>query len=135
MNKHWKIGAGSIMTIVGIGAGVVATDTDGLDTRKSGKNHNRTIEIQNGVEISKDTGKVGIAFYSNSSFQLTSPKGVSILVDTWRNDPSGAWGFWYRMEFPQVEVDIGISPHSNFDHDALGRLEANMLLDRMAGKF
>ena len=28
-----------------------------------------------------------------------------------------------------------MSTHAHFDHDALGRLEANMLLDRMAGTF
>ena len=57
------------------------------------------------------------------------------MVDPWRNDPSGVWGIWYRMEFPAVDVDFDMSTHAHFDHDALGRLDANMLLDRVAGTF
>ena len=60
---------------------------------------------------------------------------MTIMVDPWRNDPSGAWGLWYRMDFPVVDVDIGMSTHAHFDHDALDRVDANMLLDRMAGSF
>lgn len=101
----------------------------------SGMNHNRIIEVQNTGGVQEDSGKVGIAFFSNSSFQITSPRRIKTMVDPWRNDPSGAWGLWYRMDFPKAEVDIRLSTHAHFDHDALGRLEANMLLDRMAGTF
>ncbi|MBF2760980.1 MAG: MBL fold metallo-hydrolase [Ectothiorhodospiraceae bacterium AqS1] len=122
--------------IAGLGIGVVtANTTSGLDTWMSGKNHNRIIEIQRSGQVQTDSGSVGIDFFSNSAFRITSPKGITMMVDPWRNDPSGAWGLWYRMEFPQVEVDIGLSTHAHFDHDALGRLDANMLLDRMAGSF
>jgi len=101
----------------------------------SANNHNRIIQIQNEGGVRDATDTVEISFYSNSSFKVTSPRGVSMLVDPWRNDPSGAWGLWYRMEFPMTEVDIGLSTHAHFDHDALDRLDANMLLDRMAGTF
>lgn len=109
----------------------------GLDTWKSGKNHNRIIRVQNEGAPSADgeAQAVRVAYYSNSAFQLTSPSGITVMVDPWRNDPSGAWGLWYRMDFPKVEVDIGMSTHAHFDHDAIGALEANMLLDRMAGAF
>ena len=107
----------------------------GLETWKSGKNNNRIIEVQNTGGTQADSGKVGIAFYSNSSFQITSPRGISIIVDPWRNDPSGAWGLWYRMDFPKIDVDIGMSTHAHFDHDAIDKVDANMLLDRMAGSF
>ena len=107
----------------------------GLETWKSGKNNNRIIEVQNTGGTQPDSGKVGIAFYSNSSFQITSPRGISIIIDPWRNDPSGAWGLWYRMDFPKIDVDIGMSTHAHFDHDAIDKVDANMLLDRMAGSF
>lgn len=135
MQNHFKLAVFGVLAAVGLGAGAVTANTDGLDTWKSGKNHNRIISIQNNGGVHGGSGKVGIAFYSNSSFKVTSPKGLTIMVDPWRNDPSGAWGLWYRMEFPQAEVDIGMSTHAHFDHDALGRLEANMLLDRIAGDF
>lgn len=123
-----------VATGVAVGVSTEAIST-GLDTWKSGKNHNRIIQFQNEGGVQEDSGKVGIAYFSNSSFQITSPRGMTILVDPWRNDPSGAWGLWYRTEFPQVEVDIGMSTHAHFDHDAIDKLEANMLLDRMSGTF
>jgi len=121
----------SVGGMVGLGKDVVGQ----MNAWMSGKNHDRIIQIQNegGTRASTDT--VEISYYSNSSFGITSPRGISMIVDPWRNDPSGAWGLWYRMEFPQVEVDIGLSTHAHFDHDALDRLDANMLLDRMGGTF
>ena len=102
---------------------------------KSDKNNNRLVQIQKEGGVQADSGKVAISYYSNSAFQITSPRGITIMVDPWRNDPSGAWGLWYRLDFPETEVDIGMSTHAHFDHDALDRLDANMLLDRMAGSF
>ncbi|MEP1441828.1 MAG: MBL fold metallo-hydrolase [Hyphomicrobiales bacterium] len=126
----------AVLVSVGVlgGAASEAIST-GLDTWKSGKNNNRIIEIQNNGGTQADSGKVGVSFFSNSSFQVTSPKGISIIVDPWRNDPSGAWGLWYRMDFPKIDVDIGMSTHAHFDHDAIDKVDANMLLDRMAGNF
>ena len=134
--KQWQVAALGCVTAAGVVLGVVAQATGtGLTSWKSGKNHNRLIQIQNEGGVREDTGKVEVAFFSNSSFQITSPRGVTVLVDPWRNDPSGAWGLWYRLDFPAAEVDIGASTHAHFDHDALDKLESNMLLDRMAGTF
>ena len=135
MKKLLKFGAISALTLAGIGLGVLNATGSGLDTWKSGKNHNRIIQVQNEGGVQAGSGKVRVAYYSNSAFQITSPRGLTIMVDPWRNDPSGAWGIWYRMEFPNAEVDIGMSTHAHFDHDAIGALEANMLFDRMAGDF
>ena len=128
--------AATTLVIAGLIGGVASEAiSTGLDTWKSGKNNNRIIDIQNNGGTQADTGKVGIAFFSNSSFQVTSPRGISIIIDPWRNDPSGAWGLWYRMDFPKIDVDIGMSTHAHFDHDAIDKIDANMLLDRMAGSF
>ncbi len=128
MRKYLMFGGIGVMALAGVGIGAVMANTSGLDTWKSGKNHNRVIQVQNEGGVQADSGKVGIAFFSNSSFRITSPRGITIMVDPWRNDPSGAWGLWYRMEFPAAEVDVGMSTHAHFDHDALGRLEANSTL-------
>ena len=117
--------------LIGLGGQAISQ----LVSWESGKNNNRLIEIQNNGGVQDDSGKVGIAYFSNSAFQITSPRGITIMVDPWRNDPSGAWGLWYRMDFPMTDVDIGMSTHAHFDHDALDRVDANMLLDRMAGSF
>ena len=133
--KHWKsIAIGGVIA-AGLSIGIGGPAVGHLVSWESGKNNNRLIEFQNKGGVQEDSGKVGIAFYSNSSFKITSPHGMTIMVDPWRNDPSGAWGLWYRMDFPMVDVDIGMSTHAHFDHDALDRVDANMLLDRMAGTF
>lgn len=135
MRNAFKYGSIGLLTVAGVGFGAITATGNGLDTWKSPGNHNRIIDAQNAGGPQEDSGKVGIAFFSNSAFQITSPRGITIMVDPWRNDPSGAWGLWYRMEFPITAVDIGMSTHAHFDHDAIGRLDANMLLDRMAGTF
>lgn len=134
MNKtRWSVI--SLAIIVGAMAGISDDVISQMNSWQSGKNHNRIIQIQNEGGTQEAADGVEISYYSNSSFGITSPKGVTMIVDPWRNDPSGAWGLWYRMEFPMTDVDIGLSTHAHFDHDALDRLDANMLLDRMAGTF
>ena len=56
------------------------------------------------------------------AFKLTSPRGITVVVDPWRNDPSGVWGVWYKQNFPFVTADVGLSTHAHFDHDGLRRL-------------
>ena len=61
-----------------------------------------------------------VAYFGSSAFKITSPKGVSVMIDPWRNHPSRKWD-WYFHDFPITEVDIGASTHAHFDHDALHR--------------
>ena len=56
------------------------------------------------------------------------------MIDPWRNHPSRKWD-WYFHDFPITEVDIGASTHAHFDHDALHRLDAHVLLDRLIGQY
>mgnify|MGYP001307611642 FL=1 len=57
-----------------------------------------------------------------------------MLIDPWRNHPSRNWD-WYFRDFPITSVDIGASTHAHFDHDALHRLDAHVLLDRLIGSY
>lgn len=133
--KNWQKCSLATVVVAGIAFGIAQAQETGLTSWKSGKNHDRIIQIQKEGGTREAAEGVEIAYFSNSSFQVTSPRGISIIVDPWRNDPSGAWGLWYRMEFPAAEVDIGMSTHAHFDHDALDKIDANMLLDRMGGTF
>jgi L-ascorbate metabolism protein UlaG (beta-lactamase superfamily) len=56
------------------------------------------------------------------------------MIDPWRNHPSRKWD-WYFADMPETAVDIGVSTHAHFDHDALERLDAHVLLDRPIGRF
>ena len=135
MKNNLKLIVVSFVCLIGVSYSLVSAGTNGLDLWMSGNNNNKVVDIQSQKHSFEKAGDVEVAFFSNSSFRITSPKGISVLVDPWRNDPSGAWGLWYRMDFPKVDVDIVMSTHAHFDHDAIGAVDSNMILDRMAGTF
>ncbi len=108
----------------------------GLTTWRRSSNHNRMIDLQTRAAAMDPAaeGRVEIAYFGSSAFRITSPNGVSIMVDPWRNHPSRTWD-WYFRDMPETAVDIGCSTHAHFDHDALDRLDAHVLLDRPIGRF
>ena len=91
-------------------------------------NHNRMMDLPSG------DGPVKLAFFGSSAFRITTPSGLTVMIDPWRNLPTGKWD-WYFHDFPQVAVDIGVATHAHFDHDALHRLDAHVLLDRPIGTY
>ena len=66
-------------------------------------------------------GPVKIEYYGHDAFKITSPLGVTVLFDPWRNDPTKFWGNWFFTDFPEIPVDITVSTHAHFDHDATCR--------------
>lgn len=103
----------------------------GLGSWRLASNHNRMIDAQNGTS---ETGDVTLAFFGSSAFRITTPSGLTVMIDPWRNLPTRRWD-WYFHDFPMTPVDIGISTHAHFDHDALHRLDASVLLDRLIGTY
>lgn len=100
-------------------------------------NHNAMIEFQDTKAESADPaadGVVEIAFFGSSAFRITTPLGLTLMIDPWRNFPTQKWD-WYFRDFPKVAVDIGVSSHAHFDHDALTQLDAHVLLDRLIGTY
>jgi L-ascorbate metabolism protein UlaG (beta-lactamase superfamily) len=108
---------------------------EGLWSWKQTDNHNNVIELQRRGLLDDRPGNVKFEFYGGSAFRMTSPAGVTLLIDPWRNLPGGAEGQFFLHTMPEVKVDIGLSTHAHFDHDALHLLNSNMLLDRIAGVF
>ncbi len=96
-------------------------------------NNNHVIELQEAGKF--PDGDIGIEFYGHCAFKFTSPGGATIMFDPWRDDPSGAWGLWFKNEFPETLADITMSTHTHFDHDAIHRPVSTMVLDRMVGTF
>ena len=96
-------------------------------------NNDHVIGLQEAANF--PDGAVGIDYYGHCAVKITSPGGASILFDPWRDDPSGAWGLWYKNKFPETTVDITMSTHTHFDHDAIDRPNSTMVLDRMVGNF
>lgn len=113
----------------------------GLNSWQQATNHNRMIERQAPLlaatpavtsSAPEDPADVQLTFFGSSAFKITAPSGLTIMVDPWRNHPSRKWD-WYFADFPKTPVDIGVSTHAHFDHDALHRLDASVLLDRLIG--
>ncbi len=96
-------------------------------------NNNHVLELQEAGQF--PDGAVGVDFYGHCAIKLTSPGGATVLFDPWRDDPSGAWGLWFRSKFPEAVVDITLSTHTHFDHDAIDRPQSTMVLDRMVGDY
>lgn len=121
----------------GVGTAVAALDprpatAQSTDWKQPG-NNNHVIELQG--KDSFPGGEVGIDFYGHCAMKFTSPGGATVMFDPWRDDPSGAWGLWFKNKFPETTVDITMSTHTHFDHDAIDRPNSTMVLDRMVGDF
>ena len=80
-------------------------------------------------------GDVKIEFYGHDAFKITSPVGLTVLTDPWRNDSTGDYPKWFQTEFPAIRVDIVLSTHAHFDHDAVERPRGLMVLERLVGEF
>ncbi len=76
-----------------------------------------------------------IEFYGHNAFKITSPAGLTILTDPWRNDATGLYPKWFLNEFPALPVDIVLSTHAHFDHDAVERPSGLVVLERLVGQF
>lgn len=106
---------------------------EGLQSWQLRSNHNRMLEFQRETGNASD-GPVELAYFGSSAFRITSPMGLTVMLDPWRNLPTRRWD-WYFHDFPRTAVDIGVSTHAHFDHDALHRLDASVLLDRLIGSY
>ena len=96
-------------------------------------NNNHIIDLQESSSATSDTAK--LEYYGHCAFKLTSPAGVTMMFDPWRNDPSGAWGALVSQRISQNSRRHWHFTHAHFDHDALERVDATMLLDRMVGEY
>jgi L-ascorbate metabolism protein UlaG (beta-lactamase superfamily) len=98
-------------------------------------NNNSLINIQKRGGDPRSPGDVRIAFYGHDAFKITSPHGVTVLVDPWGNDTTGQNSPWFLGEFPPLQVDIVLSTHAHFDHDAVHVPNGLMVLERLIGQF
>jgi L-ascorbate metabolism protein UlaG (beta-lactamase superfamily) len=98
-------------------------------------NDNSLITVQKKGGNPTDSGDVKIEFYGHDAFKVTSPAGLTVLTDPWRNDATGHYPKWFLSEFPAIRVDIVLSTHAHFDHDAVERPKGLMVLERLVGRF
>jgi len=120
----------------GIGAAAAITTrpaaAQSTDWTQAG-NNNHVLALQGTSAFAE--GPATFDYYGHCALKITSPGGASVIFDPWRDDPSGAWGLWFKNKFPETVVDITMSTHTHFDHDAIDRPSSTMVLDRMVGHF
>ena len=115
--------------------GARAQQSETSTAPSSAWNDNSLITIQKEGGDPTRAGEVKIEFYGHDAFKITSPEGLTVLTDPWRNDSTGAYPKWFLNEFPALRVDIVLSTHAHFDHDAVERPNGLMVLERMVGQF
>jgi L-ascorbate metabolism protein UlaG (beta-lactamase superfamily) len=118
-----------------IPAGAPDTANEGSAGWKFAENNRRLAAFHKAGGDPAAPGRVTIEYFAHSAFRLTSPGGLTAIFDPWRNDPSGAWGLWFPRPFPEAYADIAISTHAHFDHDAVHRVHAPVVLERPVGAF
>ena len=123
------------IALVVISAGAQAHGGHGGSAQLQRHNNDRAIAAQVYGGLHRDTGEVTIRFHGNIAFEIVSPRGVKIFIDPWRNDITGMYPPWYIRDMPIARTDIGLVTHAHFDHDAVDRLHADMIMERMAGIF
>src|SRR5579863_7354496 len=140
MNLRADMRVGVLVVVVSIvllisSAVALPQQTQKSPNNKPAWNDNSLIEIQKRGGDPARAGEVKIEFYGHDAFKITSPDGVSVLTDPWRNDTSGAFPKWFVRDFPAVQVDIVLSTHAHFDHDAVERPRGLMVLERVVGVY
>jgi L-ascorbate metabolism protein UlaG (beta-lactamase superfamily) len=122
-----------------VAAGIIGAASSSANAQSQSwtftENNNNVIKAQRDGGVTESSGDVKLDFFGHMAFRITSPRGTSIMIDPWRNDPSGYWGVWFPNKFPAVPVDIVLSTHAHFDHDAVYRPHASMVLERLGGEF
>jgi L-ascorbate metabolism protein UlaG (beta-lactamase superfamily) len=130
-------------TLAAIVSFVLLTLSDGARAQQSESsvdtspvwNDNSLITVQKKGGDPTRSGDVKIEFYGHDAFKVTSPAGLTVLTDPWRNDSTGLYPKWFLSEFPATRVDIVLSTHAHFDHDAVERPKGLMVLERLVGQF
>lgn len=107
---------------------------EGLWAWRQPENHNHMIALQEQAATVARDGGVELAYFGGSAFRITTPAGLTIMIDPWRNPPWGSWD-WYHYDFPAETVDIALSTHAHFDHDGVHVLSANTIMDRLVGTY
>jgi L-ascorbate metabolism protein UlaG (beta-lactamase superfamily) len=129
-----------LATIVLIASFTLTCDARAQESGKSVStspawNDNSLITVQKTGGDPTRPGDVKIEFYGHDAFKITSPVGLKVLTDPWRNDSTGLYPKWFLNEFPAIRVDIVLSTHAHFDHDAVERPNGLMVLERLVGQF
>jgi L-ascorbate metabolism protein UlaG (beta-lactamase superfamily) len=124
-----------LLAVFALIVGVNAQHSDTATAPSQQWNDNSLITAQKNGGDPTRPGDVTIEFYGHDAFKITAPTGLTVLTDPWRNDPTGLYPKWFLTDFPALRVDIVLSTHAHFDHDAVERPNGLVVLERLVGEF
>jgi len=100
------------------------------------KNNTRIIAAHYYDGLRESSDEVTFTYYGMSAIKITTPKGLELFFDPWKNPCDPSWGgIWYSMRMPMSHCDIGFTTHSHFDHNAFEMLDAGMILKNFVGVY
>jgi L-ascorbate metabolism protein UlaG (beta-lactamase superfamily) len=100
------------------------------------KNNTRVIAAHYYGGLRESVDEVALTYYGMSAIKITTPKGLELFFDPWKNPCDPSWGgIWYSMRMPMTHCDIGFTTHSHFDHNAFEMLDASMILKNFVGEY
>ena len=79
-----------------------------------------------------ETREVHLRYYGHSSFGLTTPNGIEIIIDPYHNT---FFHRWFREPFPSVRGNIVIVTHDHFDHNGVTEIQGNPQIIRSEGVY
>ena len=130
-----RVNASILLALLALMARVRAQQLDKSTPPSAAWNDNALIAIQRNGGDPTRPGKVKIEFYGHDAFRITSPAGLTVLTDPWRNDSTSFYPKWFLNEFPPLQVDLVLSTHAHFDHDAVEQPKGLVVLQRLVGQF
>ena len=98
-------------------------------------NDNSLITVQKEGGDPTRAGDVKIEFYGHDAFKITSPTGLTVLTDPWRNDSTGLYPKWFLNEFPAIRVDIVFRLTLISTTMPSSARSGLMVLERLVGRF
>ena len=110
----------------------------GLNTWQLMTNHNKMIDLQKKLydgEALPSGGPGRTRIFRQFCFSYYFARRYQCDVRPVAELSDAPWDWYFQRIFPRVPVDIGVSTHAHFDHDALHRLDAHVLIDRLIGTF
>lgn len=66
-------------------------------------------------EMGLTSTNVEITYLGHSAFKITSPSGITLIIDPYENS---AWSHWFLASFPETVADVLLISHDHFDHSA-----------------
>jgi hypothetical protein len=81
------------------------------------------------------SGDLKIEFYGHNAFKVTSPAGLTVLTDPWRNDSTGVYPKWFLSEFPAIPTTMRSSGRTGSWCSSVWSVSLSLAMLKLPGSF